>query len=644
MTELKNKVEIIAGGNLEQQANRWAKSMTNFARNGQRQLSLLARSGNLASLGLSKLGNRYTALITGAGAVGAVKSVASMETRLTRLGIAAGKSDKEIKTLYDNIYSTAQKRNINIDPSELISAVEEIMEKTGDLGLAMSNIENMGLAISATGAAGADIGALVSNLGQKFDVKSSDNMLKTLDLLTKQGKAGAFILKDFATQGERLTAAYSLTNRVGVAAVNEMGALAQKVRTVTGSSEQATTSIEGLVRQLLDPSIQKKLKRLKIQLYDPNEAGKMRSVLDIMKETVAKTKGDAVKINSIFTSAEAQKAFAALSPEYIKTGGFSSLDALSNVTKDGKTLMEDSARVARTFESSMTVLSTAFSKFANENLSEPIKELADALNNLSPEQLDAYLNNAKKIGITLGALVIGQKLGFGKLLGFGFNKLFGKKGGIAGALSASMSAPMPVYVVNMGDVGSSSMLPNAWGANNAKNASKIAKQGRLAKYGSALATKFPMLGKASRFAKLGKAGAFLSKGGSLLGKLGGRALYPAMVAYELATSNNKLEALGGIGGSVAGGAAGAAIGTALLPGIGTAIGGFLGSALGDYIARTAVDWGESKFADNQPQQQFQNALTIKFENAPDNMKVASKVLDKFTSIDVSLGHSEVFDD
>lgn len=41
-------------------------------------------------------------------------------------------------------------RPVNLDPAELTSAVETILARTGDLGLATENLENLALAIQAT--------------------------------------------------------------------------------------------------------------------------------------------------------------------------------------------------------------------------------------------------------------------------------------------------------------------------------------------------------------------------------------------------------------------------------------------------------------------------------------------------------------
>lgn len=82
---------------------------------------------------------------------------------------------------------------------------------------------------------------------------------------------------------------------------------------------------------------------------------------------------------------------------------------------------------------------------------------------------------------------------------------------------------------------------------------------------------------------LGKAGGFLQKAMPWLGL--------ATTAVDVATSDDKVKALGRGGGTMSGawmgGKLGAGIGTAIAPGIGTAIGGGLGSLAGAFIGSSA---------------------------------------------------------
>lgn len=212
-----------------------SSGLNKLGRTGSRSLRGLGRAASLASKGFDRLGNRYTAMIGGAAGLGTAKSLVSLEARLTQLGVQANKSAAEINTMNQEIYRVARAPHIRVDPSQILNAIDKIVEKTGNLDLARDNIENIGLAIRATGAAGENIGAMIADMNEKFGLKNSEQFNESLDALVNQGKAGAFTLQNMATQGERITAAYGSFNRVGPGAVKEMGAMMQMIKRGVGA-------------------------------------------------------------------------------------------------------------------------------------------------------------------------------------------------------------------------------------------------------------------------------------------------------------------------------------------------------------------------------------------------------------------------
>ena len=188
--------------------------------------------------------------------------------RLTRLGIQAGKTKEEMASINNEIYRTSQLSDINVDPSQIISAIEKIVSKTGDLDFARENIKNLAYTISATGAMGEDVGSMSADIFEKYNIKGAQNIIETLSTLVEQGKAGSFELKDLATQGARATAAYGSFGRIGRGAVSEMGAMLQMAAKGTGSPEQATTAFEALIRNFTDAQKMSKLEKSGIKIKD----------------------------------------------------------------------------------------------------------------------------------------------------------------------------------------------------------------------------------------------------------------------------------------------------------------------------------------------------------------------------------------
>lgn len=447
MSDLKTSIILDLAGNLASRAGQFRNGINRLGQDGSRSMRKLAGGVSAASRGLDRLGNRYTALLTGAAGVGTVRMLVGHEERLTRLGIQANKTAEEIGGLNSRIFEVAQEREIRVNPDQILNAIAVIVDATGDLDFAEQNLRNIGLLIRATGAEGQAIGGIMAEF-QKMGITSREEVLQALDILNVQGKEGAFTLQNLAALGSRVVTAYTAMGRTGVPAIREMGAALQVIRQGTGSSEMAATAFEALLRTLGDASKVKMLQQGGIQVFDPEQAkiGKevLRPINELMVEIIKKTGGRKTLISQVF-DAEAVRAFNAASAEFQRTGQVQSLEKFYQVQADGTTTTRDSARAARTAAASLTYLHTSWKKFADEQLAGPIHDLADTLNSLEPGTVDRWLKIGGGLALTLGGLVIANKVaqaGAG-LLGL----LRGKKGLVAGGVAGATGA-IPVWVVN----------------------------------------------------------------------------------------------------------------------------------------------------------------------------------------------------
>lgn len=450
--DLKGSVTVNLEGNLESRSKTYTKAMERMAKRGEKHIGLLNRASGVAGRGLDRLGNRYVGLLTGATVAYAVKGVANLEERYTRLGINADISDKKIQGLKNTIFDTAQDADISVDPGEILSAVESIVEKTGDLKFAEDNIRNIGLAMQATGASGADIGEMLAEF-QKQGVLASSEVLKAIDTMNLQGKAGAFTLAEMARLGPRVVTAYAAAGRSGVGALREMGAALQVIRMGTGSSEMAATAFEAVMRTLADPKKIKLLKELGgVSVFDPEalKQGKeqLRPINELMVDIIKASGGKQTNLAAIF-DAEAMRAFNSAAAEFQRTGSVESLERFMSVMGDGQTTLNDAQRGASTFNASMGQLRTSLQEFAEDNLSKPVSDVAGWIKSLDKDTVSLALNTATWAAGIGAAWVVGRKM-FGMYKG-----MSGMVKGAAGALTkgaaggiASSLKPIPVYVVN----------------------------------------------------------------------------------------------------------------------------------------------------------------------------------------------------
>lgn len=553
---MKASLVLTLQGNVVQQARQFAEGFRMLATNGRTQMALLSRGVKSFSDGLDALGNKYTGMLTGAAGAAALRSAGGMESRLERLGIVADRSKKEMQKLNDEIFKVSQDRKINVDSSEVLSAIEQITAKTGDMAVAEENLKNIAMVISATGASGDDVGSLFSNIFEKFNIRDSQEMLETIDALANQGKMGAFELRDLATQGERIISAYAAMGRTGKEAAIEMGTMMQLGRKGTGSTEQAATAFEALVRNLTDNRIIKKLRSIGVTVKD--SSGNFRAIPDIVQDIIVRTKGNTTKLGAIFDefARRAVNPIAIAYQQALQEGksakeAFEQLQNLMSVDTSGQSIIGDSERMAQTFEASVNSLKDALRYFANTNLAEPIAKLAQAINGIDGAQVQKYLDMGLKAAKYL-AIAWGQtNLSAAAYPCFRPLRTCARAI-LPGALGAgaSMGNPMPVYVVNMGAGG---MLADAAG---------------MAMGGGT-----------------GKVWQFL-KGAGKWGKLAGRAgagLGMAYGVYEAFTAEDKK----GIGQGV-----GTAIGSVL-----GLIGGPIGAAIGGTLGGWAGGWIGSMFDD-----------------------------------------------
>lgn len=573
VSDMTANVTVDLDGNLPLEARRYDKAFGTLATRTQRNARLLSSAGRHASAGLDRLSNRYTALATGAGAIGTLRFLGNLDERLRALGVQANAPAERIDELKNKMFEIANAPDIRVDPAGLLDAVEKIIEKTGDLDLAEANLENVGLAMRAASAEGVSIGAMIADLDKKFAIKGPEEMRQTLDALVNQGKQGAFTLQNLASQGERVTAAYGQFGRTGTSAAREMGAALQLIRQGTGSAEQAATALEALVRTLNDAEKSKLLEGAGIQLLDPDDPSRMRSVLAIMEDIIKATGGDVRKISKIF-DAEAMRAFSAAIVEFKQTGGLQSVQEFLDVDDSGASILADAKRNAEGANAAIQKLVNAAKSYSESNLAGHVQDLANAIDKLDPETLNSTIDAIGKGALAVGGLVIaGKAIGGISSAVRGIRAFRGGSRGSRAASGVAAAGATPVSVVNW-PIGFAA--GGGGGGRSAKNGGRVSgfqRAGRGAGIKAALTAP-------------GLAGRAIGAGKSLLGRAGLPlvALFSAVDAIQ-ALADGDGEGAVGAGGRLAGAAAGGSLGALLgsaIPGLGTLIGGLVGAGAGAF--------------------------------------------------------------
>jgi TP901 family phage tail tape measure protein len=297
------------------------------------------------------------------------------------------------KTIDDVAYASGQQR------PEIYLGLNKIVEQTGDLQFARDVMLDLAIASTATGAGMEYLGALAVQLRDKMRM-GKEEIKASLNLLTVQGKAGAFTLENLATLGERLFAAAGRFNMRGIQDVATFGAFLQIARMGTGSSEQAATATENVLADILDKS--KEIKKTGFNIFKDN--GDLKKFDEIIKGIIVATKGNEVKLGSIF-GRESIRAMTVLASTYRETKGFALFDELTKADA-GKSneIMADFARYSQSAKYQLQQLSNVVWDFADAALSPIIGDLSTKLKDLTndPEKMQKFISDVKQMGASFG--------------------------------------------------------------------------------------------------------------------------------------------------------------------------------------------------------------------------------------------------
>lgn len=459
---LTTEILINLAGNLTAKARQYGANMSEFARTNQRAMNVVKATSAAAGRAIDAVGNRYTGMIAGFAGGAMLRDFAATDRRITRMGLAAEKTRKEMSDMFGKMQDSAIK--FRVDDSEVVSAIEKVGTVTGDIDFGYKKRDIISPTIAASGADGESIGGLFSQL-PKFGIASDDDSLKAMDTLNQLGKEGAFELKDIAERGIRAFSMYAAAaGKIGVKGFKDVGVALESAIDATGDRATASTAVENLIRDLQLPKVVKELRRNGINVFGKD--GKMRSLPTIMAE-VAKKSGNkgAETQNARLLGAGFNQDSILLISSVTSGQGAENLKRYNGVVADGKGILKDAAYAAKDFTSAMSALNTTWKKFANGNLAEPVQELADAINAVDQKTVQNWLGTGKNIAIAVGGVIAARKafqLGKGAWDLFGGGKSKGIPKGVSDVFGSGV---MPVYVVNMGagGMGTPGNLPGGTG-------------------------------------------------------------------------------------------------------------------------------------------------------------------------------------
>jgi hypothetical protein len=336
--------------------------------------------------------------VTGAAARDALR-LQEVSNRLSISARGAGEEAVDPTALRKEFEATAI-RTPGVRSIDIAEAVAQFVGKTGNLDVARKSQDVFATVASATGSQVQDVAAAAADLFQKFDINTVEGMADAMSALAFQGKAGAFELKDAASQFAKLSAAASRFGLdKGAGGVRVLGGLTQIARTATGSPEQAATAVEAMFRQFTSREATKQLRSIGVNPFKDKKGTQTKDVRDLIVETITKSGGNLTKLQGIFgdegiraispiisafnEAERTQKGTGAASARGVIDNAINAPGDFSDLQKDAaQAQLDASAKLAATWES-------ITSKLADSTI-PAIGRLVDTLEN-SPGAIEGFV-------------------------------------------------------------------------------------------------------------------------------------------------------------------------------------------------------------------------------------------------------------
>lgn len=439
--ENRTKFIVDLVGNVTQRARQFGASIRSFGTEGSRSMRLFSGAVTGANSILDKFDNKLVGFVTGGGLAMATKRVAEHQQVMVELGTQYNLTADQVNALDEQIAKVAGHRKLS--SSDLTQAANAFLLQTNNFDATLEQLDNMALLIKGIGVESQSSG---EKLGAMFNsgYNSPEKIRKWLDGIASATQFGT---GDIKTQFDALPSMGKNTPWKSQSDQMQMLALMRIANQEFDDPSQASSAVQGFFDSVNTKEGRQKLK-VKGGINTKGKNGELKSPADLLAEIVKAGygkednlkdvfSGDTLKLAMIFADSKKQTQLRdAANPANIRDG-FLDEKATQNV---------------QTFNGAMTSLANAGERFAQLKLAKPVQDLADAINDLSPEELDKYAETIEKAAYAIGAAVAaryawrgGQKI---------FNFVQGGKGGPGGGATGGDaglgdgSSVVPVYVTN----------------------------------------------------------------------------------------------------------------------------------------------------------------------------------------------------
>ncbi len=272
---------------VDRQAKAYNRTQMALTRGADQLAATLMRVAGPAALGA--LG--YTSL----------KTFASIERRMERIGINAEASAEQTKAAFGRVTQVADALKVPID--NVVEGLENLVASGKTLDEALAFLPSVAGTAHAAGASFGDMATTADAIQSSLGI-AADQMERAFDILAKGGKEGKFELKDMAAELPSLAPAFAALGYDGVDGLKRLTAAMQTVRRETGSSSEAATALMDVLSKIGSETVSNNFKKFGVDIRE--EMAKARKEGEDTLEAFIRLSRDAVqgdmsKLPQLFT-------------------------------------------------------------------------------------------------------------------------------------------------------------------------------------------------------------------------------------------------------------------------------------------------------------------------------------------------------
>ena len=467
---VQNKAQFVVDltGNVAQRAKSFGSSISAMGRTGSRSMQMLSSAMSASNRMLDKFDNKLVGFATGGGLVMAAKRVGDWQQQLTELGTSYNLTAKQSDEFLNAVYAAGTVYKMPY--RDVITALDKILERTNDVSGSVSNVDNVAKAIRGLGLSADEAGEHVAQLMNKGLTPEGINQL--FNGVASASKIGTGNIREQFAGVVELT---KNTQWQSPEQLMQLLAIQRLSDSQLGNSADAASALKSFADTVKDRKTQQILKLNGIDVYSDANKLQFKDPAQLLLEIGNRSKFKAHNLKTIFPEnlIKTTRAFADSEQQQKLLAGVKIEDGL---------LESKTSKNINTFNGALTSLTNAGERWAQLKLAKPIQDLADAINSLTPEQLDAYTSK-----LETGAKIIGGAIA-ARYVYRGYRGIKNMLGGhkLGGAIDSAVSSAgaTPVFVTNWpsdfsGAGGNNRRGGVGFGRNNAKSLNVVAAAAEL---------------------------------------------------------------------------------------------------------------------------------------------------------------------